>query len=197
MAVKLTTARVDQKEVQGLIAGIKVVSTPEFAEEAFDVKKVGKDVLKHLKRIFPKSKRSYPYGMDDYRERGHLREGWTIFPHPPKGFSRNPGFTVRRLNSSASDHITIASLDQGSRAYSRLIAAGKKTAFLKTNVNRAFPQKIGDTVYLTGNGEIFHYPARNGLRFMDSTYLKALELVAIGETKFTSKVRTRLKQSAR
>lgn len=195
MAVKLETARSELKEIQGVIAAIKVAASPEFVADALNIEGMGRKSLAFMKRIFPRSPRSYPYAAKD---RESLVQGWTVFPHPPKSFGVNKGFTLRRKSSDLRDHEIIAALDQGSRAYDRIIPFGQKVAFLNTNRNPDYPKtRIGSMVFLTGNGKLFHYTVRHGLHFMDATYNYTLGLIEEAKGKFKSKVRGKIRSARR
>jgi len=196
MAVKLETGKVELKTVQNIVSAVKVVATPDFVARAMDLNKTGNKVLAHLKRIFPRSPASYPD-----RDREPLYRGWTVFSYPPKGFGVNKGFTVRRKDSSLEDHLIIRALDQGSRAYDRIIPPGVRSAFLKTNKgfapNRRKAGKIGDYVFVTGTGLILHYRKRQGLHFMDRTYDYAVGLMEEAKVKYANAARRKIIQSAR
>jgi hypothetical protein len=191
MPIQIKTGKIELRQVQQVTAALRAVVTPEFVESGMDIEGMGQDTLAYLKRIFPKS------APDTFRRQPPLVEGWMLFRHPPKGFSRNPGFTIRRKNSDLRDHEIIASLDQGSRAYQRLIPVGQRTAFLKTNYNALYPtQEPGKPVFLTGTGLIFNYRQRQGMHFMDKTYEFALGLLNAARQRYYRAARRRIIRGA-
>jgi hypothetical protein len=193
MPIKITTGQIDIRKVQGVEAALRAVVTPEFVEAGMDIERMGSETLAYLKKIFPKSPPDAP-------RRGNrpLVEGWTVFRHPSRSFSRNPGFTVRRKNSSLRDHQIIASLDQGSRAYTRIIPIGVRTSFLKTRYNPLYSaQEVGKPVFLTGTGLIFNFRQRQGLHFMDKTYEFALGLLNTARQRYYRAARRRIVSGGR
>ncbi len=181
------------RKVQNVVAALRVVVTPEFVRDGMNIDQMGDQALSYLKKIFPKSPADYPN-----RGREPLVEGWMKFNHPAKGFSRNPGFTIRRKNSDLRDHEIIAALDQGSRAYSRIIPPGTRTSFLKTTFDPFHSnQPIGQPVFLTGTGLLFHYRQRQGLYFMDRTYQFVLSMMSVARKRYKEIAKRRIVNSAR
>src|ERR1043166_3000773 len=143
MAVRLKTSQIDMREVAGVVAGVRVIGSKQFIEEEMRLQEIGDRTLEFLQKIFPKSGASYARD-----KRPPLWQGWTKYPHPVH-LGANPGFTVRRRYSDEREHEIIASLDQGSRAYSRIIPRGKKAYFIKSGPNILRPLPVGARVFVT------------------------------------------------
>lgn len=181
-------ARVNAKDVEDLVEGLRWISSPPFARKAFALSRIKQEILDYLRLIFPVSDPKWRHGS-------HLVTGFRAYDT----FDRNNqvGFIVKHNDiGNLRTKAILTSLEYGSKGYYVRPDAPNGNGF---GLFTFFP---GDQRgFRKGSGmpdfamrKRIHIPARSGIHYMRETLKLAEKLVAKQKPEFFKEAKKAIKQ---
>lgn len=182
--------KVDRRDIEGVISGLKWISSPPFISKAFALPKIKRKILEHLRSIFPVSD-------PRWQHTSHLVTGFRTYDVPES--QGRVGFVLQHARAKLDQRVQtiLTSLERGSRGYYRfpeeITGSGGEGRF-------AFKPGDGRGIRHGSAGGDFamkkriHIPGRPGQNYMGRTLEFAQDLVLEAKPEFFKQVKQAIKE---
>lgn len=186
-------AKVNQRSLDDITAGLRYVSSPPFARKAFAIPKIKERILDYLRSIFPISDPRWGHVR-------HLITGFRAYDVPER--NNVVGFVIRYGGAGAGNARTqeiLQALEKGSRGYYRY-------------PEDAGPSGYGLFTFFPGDGrgdrhgvgppdfamrKRIHIPARPGIHYMEKTLAFAQQLILEAKPEYFKQVKEAIRTKKR
>lgn len=182
--------KVEQRQIDGMVSGLRWVSSPPFVSKAFALDKIRNRILAFIRSIFPVSDAKW----------GHRRHLVTGFRGYEFVRGNEVGVTIQHVSIKDERTRTIlASLETGSRGYyMRPTGFGKGSGpglftFVPGDQRGQRHRARGDTADFATKSRI-HIPSRAGLHILQRATAFAEQLMLEAKPEFFKKIREEMKK---
>jgi hypothetical protein len=181
-------AKVEQRTLDGVLSGLRYVSSPPYARKAFAITKIKERLLGFIRSIFPVSD-------PRWGRTAHLVSGFRTYDIPDT--TSSVGFVLQhRDQKNIRTQAILASLELGSRGYYMRPQFVNDKGF---GLFQIFPGKQVGNRHGPGVPDFamrkrIHIPARAGLHYMERTMEFAERLITEAKPEFFKKVKEEMKK---